>query len=91
MEHAAESFMLHVSGLGVNSEVLVLPVFEHPVAGGHSDQQAGENEAALAQEPQTPADDVPSAPQPVGEGEALSHVSQSPVADIPAGGRRWKK
>ena len=35
MEHAAEIAMMQVPGLGVSSEVPVLPVLEHPVAGGH--------------------------------------------------------
>ena len=38
----------------------MLPVLEHPVAGGHSDQQAEEKKAVLSQEQQTPVDDAPS-------------------------------
>ena len=64
-----------VPGLGVSSEVPVLPVlehsvvgghrdqrrvFEHAVAGGHSDQQAAGEEAVFAQEPQKLVDDAPS-------------------------------
>ena len=37
-----------------------MPVLEHPVAGGHSDQQAKGEEAVLSQETQTPVDDAPS-------------------------------
>ena len=39
----------------------MLPVLEHPVAGGHSNQQAEEEEkAVLSQEQQAPVDDAPS-------------------------------
>ena len=38
----------------------MLTVLEHPVAGGHSDQQAEGEEAVLSQEQQSPVDDAPS-------------------------------
>ena len=39
MERAAECAMMLLPDQGVSSEVLVLPVLEHPVADGHRDQQ----------------------------------------------------
>ena len=38
----------------------MLPVLEHPVACGHSAQQAEGEEAVLPEEQQTPVDDAPS-------------------------------